>query len=275
MEIPCAKFYASVHQVAVLRVVRGLEEERDRVRDDKGRARDDGADPERGRFSWSIRDAKGHLLRSGTLTEAPRVSRTQRYRDAEGPAGHAGRPQVGIYTYRVRFMVGADLVFARNHVPPAVLSPPPTRFPAGGSLPRNIAKGPWSLGVHTHHPYRPVALAALRRAFLVVVAVPLNGVFLPAVLALQAATKSSNRRLGALGPRETRRRGPRWSRRQPVGGAVERLTSWTTPSLGGNGSCHSDWEPLIDPLDMELRMGWRGWNDVLGEPMKQLRMVLV
>ncbi len=42
--------------------------------------------------------------------------------------------------------------------------------------------------MHTHHPYRPVALAALRRAFLVVVAVTLILVFLPAVLALQAAT---------------------------------------------------------------------------------------
>ena len=100
------KFYAPVHLVTVLGSVAVTRSNGIVYATIKGRARDDGTVPERGRFSWSIRDAKGHLVTSGTLPRRlvyPGRSATETLKVRLGTA--AGLKS-GIYTYRVRFVVG-------------------------------------------------------------------------------------------------------------------------------------------------------------------------
>jgi spore germination protein YaaH len=104
-----AKFYAPVHQIAVLGTVAVTRSNGIVYATIKGRARDDGTVPERGRWSWSIRDAKGHLLRSGTFRRRlvyPGRSATETLKVRLGTT--AGL-RSGIYTYRVRFMVGPKI----------------------------------------------------------------------------------------------------------------------------------------------------------------------
>ncbi len=138
-----AKFYAPVHQVAVLGSVVVTRKNGIVYATIKGRARDDGTVPERGRFSWSIRDAKGHLAQVGDAAEAPRLSGPQRHRDPEGPTGHARRASSRASTPTASGSWSAPGSGARPRSrSTSGTEPAPDEIPSRmGRLPRNIRHG--------------------------------------------------------------------------------------------------------------------------------------
>jgi spore germination protein YaaH len=99
-----SRFYAPVHALQLSGSIAYVRRESGSVYVKfRATARDVGTMPERGRFRWTIRDARGQLIKSGSWAAQTVYPGGVYWHDMRVRLGYASRLPAGTYTLRVRF----------------------------------------------------------------------------------------------------------------------------------------------------------------------------
>ena len=180
------KFYAPIRAMTVTASTSGLRRSAGVVSVIvHGRVRNTGTVPVTGRWWWSIRDQRGHIVLTGSWPSSTIYPGRSLSHGRLVRLGLATRLPAGMYTLRVIFKSGSDgLALADVDVPPAVLIAARTKSAVRASQHR----GPVRRLLAMHAPIRPVASLALRSALMVALAMTLILVLLPMILSVEASS---------------------------------------------------------------------------------------